>query len=460
MEMTVIPTAPPIAEPQAALSNSPNGTSPKESFHEVFDQTCQNEQGETSHIATGAKGKNPFKTETMSLTEPTTESVELTAADLAGLFPEPLRMSSADETKELSGEETVFIINPLTGQETTAAFAPSPEADLCSEAQGATAADPLAASRVPRQAQQPAAQDSIDSKETADADRQLQESASPSVVKGDQRDPAGLTESTLGGMIRDSRPAAPEVRQRWNGESLRGDALTGKTAKPSAIPADAGLDQEGSFEALLAEQSNTPLAASDRSGSRQIGGSTVQTSFDTLVETGQHNPVGSPATEKPLPEALAPATVLFTAEGNPVTENQVVNQVLERLSLERAGEQSRIVIRLHPEELGEVKLSLVLEKDQLRAQLLTRNTQVQEVLEKHLPKLHEALDKQGLKLEDIQVEVDSGRNPGQESFADRRQTDGFRRVFGEPFVELNNGPLPTAAASRQTLPTAGLSLRI
>jgi flagellar hook-length control protein FliK len=148
------------------------------------------------------------------------------------------------------------------------------------------------------------------------------------------------------------------------------------------------------------------------------------------------------------------------ASGEFLSENQIVDQVLERISVDRVGNQSRIVVKMNPEELGEVKLALTMEKDQLRAQLLTQNHQVQEILEKHLPKLHEALSQQGVKLEDIQVGVDSNRHSGRETFADHRQPDTFHRHQNAPTGIVNNEHMHTATASARSVSTEGISLRI
>jgi flagellar hook-length control protein FliK len=143
-----------------------------------------------------------------------------------------------------------------------------------------------------------------------------------------------------------------------------------------------------------------------------------------------------------------------------ISENQVVDQVLQRIQLQGGNEQSRIVIKMHPEELGEVKLALTLEKDQLRAQLLTQNQQVQEVLEKHLPRLHEALSQQGVRLEDIQVSVDSNRQSGREFFDRQHQPNSFNRHFNASSGNIAEEQTVAASMATRRNLTEGLSLRV
>jgi flagellar hook-length control protein FliK len=140
-------------------------------------------------------------------------------------------------------------------------------------------------------------------------------------------------------------------------------------------------------------------------------------------------------------------------------EVRVLDQVLNQLSLNRAGDKNRVVIRLNPQELGEIKLELVMDKDHLKAQMVAQTRQVQEILEKHLPRLQEALQNQGIKVDQIEVSVDSQGNRGREFFdrnhqpAPRAHSFGLNRTAAEAAA--------TVAAVDQTRGRpAGLSLRI
>lgn len=462
MEMIAIPMAQPKVEPQTSQHSKADKPSDL-SFTGVLEQTCLTGHNEASYTATDSSEKIQPKSDEASLTEQQPDPLELAAAGLAVQHPEPLRLPPTSEATINPEGTDLSVSSPSAGKQAIAPLAPSQAESLSFEAQGKEAENPVATGDSQTHLQQtvensPARRE--ESGVTSRHQKPLQESQPAPSFRSEIRDPAGLTESTLGGMIRSNRLPTTEGRPRWNGESLREGSVAINAAKPASNPAAAGLEQQNAFDAVLSEQPNNSLTSSNRNGSRESGVGSGQTSFDALLENNQHNPINSPAADKPPSASVFAPNAIFTADGGPVTENQVVEQVLERLSLERSGDRSRIVIKLNPEELGEVKLSLTLEKDQLRAQLLTQNPQVQEILEKHLPKLHEALEKQGLKLEDIQVEVDSGRNPGKESFADRHQSPGFRRIFGETPVDLNNGLPLAATASRQALPTEGLSLRI
>jgi len=91
-------------------------------------------------------------------------------------------------------------------------------------------------------------------------------------------------------------------------------------------------------------------------------------------------------------------------------ESQIIDQVIGRVTLARTNGETTLGLTLHPKELGEVRIELVSDKDGLRAHLHSQNQVVQDVLEKHLPRLREAFELQGLKIQDLQVSCDARRD--------------------------------------------------
>ncbi len=268
----------------------------------------------------------------------------------------------------------------------------------------------------------------------------------------------GLMESSLGNLLQEVRPLREQSRGRQAANLNRGETASIAIQTEKSAQVVAGAQSKDSLPSFAAKKENgfsAMQAEATANGSR----SADTTLFEAVMEKGLNSSAVTQQGSQQLQAASAEPGSIRLASGEFLSENQIVNQVLDRISVERAGNLSRIVIRMNPEELGEVKLSLTFEKDQLKAQLLTQNQQVQEILEKHLPKLHEALSQQGVKLEDIQVGVDSNRHSGQETFANHRQPDSFRRQFNAP-TGISNDPVHPATASARSVSTEGLSLRI
>ena len=126
------------------------------------------------------------------------------------------------------------------------------------------------------------------------------------------------------------------------------------------------------------------------------------------VQQGQGTVAGT-ETAKAMPQN----PVVQLASGQQVAESQIFDQVVSHLSGSVNGESGRMVLRLQPAELGSLKLDLAIEGDKISANIHAQNQQVQEVLERHLPQLRNALAEQGLKIEQFQVSVEQSGQQGQ-----------------------------------------------
>lgn len=159
--------------------------------------------------------------------------------------------------------------------------------------------------------------------------------------------------------------------------------------------------------------------------------------------------------------APPPAPALTLPSGQVVAENQVFGQVLAGLRAGATRDSSSISLKLNPEELGEVKLEMVVEKDRVRAMILAQSQQVQEVLERHLPRLREAMQQQGLKLEEVQVSVDSRQQESHRGFAQDHRQGANPSRFGAGRSGLAHSPeLPAIAQAVARTGSSGLSIRI
>lgn len=116
------------------------------------------------------------------------------------------------------------------------------------------------------------------------------------------------------------------------------------------------------------------------------------------------------------PQVATPAPIMPMSTGQTVADSQIFDQVVTRMAGSFNGESGRMTLRLHPAELGSLKLDLHVEGQTIRANLQAQTTQVQEVLERNLPQLRQALAEQGLKIDQFQVNLEQ-RQQG-EQFAD------------------------------------------
>ncbi|NLY91225.1 MAG: flagellar hook-length control protein FliK [Firmicutes bacterium] len=114
-----------------------------------------------------------------------------------------------------------------------------------------------------------------------------------------------------------------------------------------------------------------------------------------------NNSPAEPAEE--IPVASPKATSIPTGE-------ELKAQIISKAKVMVKNGLTRIQIQLEPAELGKLELSLVLERDLVAARFVTASQGVQSLIEANLPELRTSLEEAGLRVDLLQVGVESGNN--------------------------------------------------
>ncbi|EAA9689866.1 flagellar hook length control protein FliK [Salmonella enterica subsp. arizonae serovar 13,23:gz51:-] len=170
--------------------------------------------------------------------------------------------------------------------------------------------------------------------------------------------------------------------------------------------------EKGKTEASLARvsddratgQSLTPLVVATAATSAKVD----VDSAPTPVTAGAAMPTLSSATAQPLPVASAP--VLSAPLGSHEWQQTLSQQVT---LFTRQGQQIA-QLRLHPEELGQVHISLKLDDNQAQLQMVSPHSHVRAALEAALPMLRTQLAESGIQLGQSSI--------SSESFAGQQQS--------------------------------------
>ncbi len=113
---------------------------------------------------------------------------------------------------------------------------------------------------------------------------------------------------------------------------------------------------------------------------------------------------------------------------------RVVSQVVAGLDLHRPQGDGEITIRLHPEELGELRINLRLENSQLSVEITAEKGVVRSALMENLDHLKEALGRQQLMVESFSVSSSAG------DWAGHGKRDGYRPFQGRPYEAVEPDP--------------------
>ncbi len=188
-------------------------------------------------------------------------------------------------------------------------------------------------------------------------------------------------------------------------QTTRGDAGNGNGRQPGADRGQDGPDLQAGSDQIRQQ------------GPTETGSQPLVFSLDQAGGIGSTG--GQQTTTGSVP--------LHQTAGLPVSDTHVMDQVIQRLGGDRQLESGTVVLRLHPQELGELRMEIKVEQDNIKAHITTNNPQVQDILDRHLPRLRDALEQQGLNLEQMQVTVAAGDNSNTQLFQEHRSPQRHHR---------------------------------
>ena len=237
---------------------------------------------------------------------------------------------------------------------------------------------------------------------------------------------------------------APAMPQDANSNYIHSN-LPGATTIPDSDAAAGNKQQTGQGDQGAAKNSmQTPdlqMVANQNGQDVPLVFSLDQTSAQTGQVSGQDS---------------SGSLSLHLPSGIEIPHSQIIDQVTGHFAVNRSLESGTVTIRLHPAELGELRMEIKVEQDNIKAHITAQNPQVQDILDRNLPRLREALQQQGMNLEHMQVSVatDGGNSQlFQEQFTRRQfkspgQSNNGRTGFALPEEDQE---IPLSVASDQNL---------
>ena len=166
-------------------------------------------------------------------------------------------------------------------------------------------------------------------------------------------------------------------------------------------------------------------------------------------------PIAAQTGTSPLPmqDVNAPAPTPETQRPQP--DYEIPRQIVEQARLLRTLNDTQMVIRLHPEHLGELTLRVsVGSNGSVQASFHSDNAQVRNVIENSLVQLRQELNNQGLKVDrvgvyaglaDGQMPQGQGQEAWQQSSSHRGETQIYTRGDVDDYLDEAEGLSPAAA---------------
>lgn len=232
-------------------------------------------------------------------------------------------------------------------------------------------------------------------------------------------------------------------------------ASTGEIAPRAALPSaltQTDIDQQPPLSHALTGQEKMPVQDGDTS--LPATASAVTPAVAAVAEkqdvVSTASSVASPtATLAPIVSHLAssqPAATVATAPvlSQPLGTHEWQQNLSQHITLFTRQGQQTAELRLHPEDLGQVQISLKLDDNQAQLQMVSPHSHVRAALEAALPILRTQLAENGIQLS--QSSVSSEGFTGQQQSSSGQQQHASRSGQHGGFNDESEELLPTPAA--------------
>jgi len=248
------------------------------------------------------------------------------------------------------------------------------------------------------------------------------------------------TDSGIDALSRASAPATDDAVERPSAEKapagLESRSLPSAAKRSADAPREAGADVRPSADAPVFQPGRTEASRTDRRDTGKIGGDAKRGGFEiganpgagSTAETNSFHALGSKPQE--ARETASPVSTQGVKAGSMASEF-IGRQVVEKVDVQLRQGRRELNVRLWPEELGEVRLSLRIgEADKLDARIMVQTESVRQAILDATPQLRDALARHGMEMGRLSVNIDSGMASGEGS--SRGDGRGERQDGGNP----------------------------
>lgn len=181
--------------------------------------------------------------------------------------------------------------------------------------------------------------------------------------------------------------------------------------------------------AVAAPQADTGAQTASEHGSQQRS---------TPESQQPATPVGAVATGRQTPTVTGTtsATPSITSTNTSVERTQIVEQVTRHLEAMRmANGRGEITMRLQPEQLGSVRLTISHQPEGVVARIVTETTQAQQAMHEGKEQLRAALEDKGLRLHSLEVSVGQNHlSRGNTAFSEAQSNAQEHAHFGRSYA--------------------------
>ncbi|MDD9195561.1 flagellar hook-length control protein FliK [Aliivibrio sp. S3MY1] len=218
-----------------------------------------------------------------------------------------------------------------------------------------------------------------------------------------------------------------------NGETqTKGEASGNKESTKELLTATALIGKAEAESAKLADAQKAKIDLSALGMTTVTNGETVSLTESKTADSFAQQLAAASGTTATQQASAVQKTDPATAPLN-IRQEQVSDEVAERINMMMAKNLKHVDIRLDPPEMGRMHIRLNMGADSAGVQFTVSNQQARDVIEQSLPRLREMFAQQGIQLADTSVQQQSSGDSSQYGY----QKDESSRK-GSDFSEVSS----------------------
>ncbi|MCJ8501307.1 flagellar hook-length control protein FliK [Desulfatitalea alkaliphila] len=290
-------------------------------------------------------------------------------------------------------------------------------------------------------------------KVAAEAARAGELSVADKMAHGRSTGTVGERDEKLAAAFRQAAPQALGVDERDGGRPGSGGDEDRTGRGRDAATRGGILFQKGEGKSAVPEPFG-PMTGQDTAQSRSAS-----------ATTGPSNEAPGGSEPRPVSTELGHTAKADNGpEPQPLPRNvqsDVMRQIVQRMTLHTEGRQAMMQIQLKPEVLGQLRMQIVTEHQQVTIRIAAENTQVKQLIEQNMHVLRNELQQQGLQIQKVDVVVpqdpqqDPWQNPQDTAFRHQRQRQGQHGRSRQATGRDNSQPAAAVGGVGESLARSG-----
>lgn len=222
------------------------------------------------------------------------------------------------------------------------------------------------------------------------------------------------------------------------------------TSEQSSVVGNVTKEKESAKTSNTKEEANSQNADSSTTKT-EVAIESVNTQVNTSTDQNQQNAQTFGDVKIGMINNQIETQKSVSSMPQPIRSSEVLNQVVEQAKVIVGQDKAEMIVQLKPDHLGKLELKVVTEQGIVAAKFIAESHQVKEIIETNMQLLKDSLQKQGISIDSVSVQVGHDKQSDYQqpnSYQNKNSSSSNRHQYGSNILGMSN----TSVDAFDTLP--------